>query len=42
MDSAGVMGMGGGTGDPYIWINHMGNKMRTRVEKMELMEEEPG
>jgi hypothetical protein len=38
MDSAGVMGIGGGTGDPYIWINHMGSVLKTRAQTMETIE----
>jgi len=39
MDSAGIIGIGGGTGDPYIWINHMGSKIKTSVQTMEVIED---
>jgi DUF917 family protein len=37
MDTKGVLGMGG-TGDPYIWIDHLGNTMSSKVVTMELDE----
>jgi len=39
MDAA-AFGMGG-TGDPYVWINHMGNKMKTKIVTMKLSDDQP-